>query len=148
MRRTSTTDLVSARNLAYKTHEIGRIDIVIVSITTSVYWGMVEAGIGILVACLPTLQFMLRKSRWKAIVGLPVSTQQASTGHSIPQSFKLKLGSNPEIQVDRTFDVTYDNVDTNPILSQAPNANHNNRRSEGGMNDIEMQDYHFKGPSR
>ncbi|KAG8157635.1 hypothetical protein KVR01_012677 [Diaporthe batatas] len=119
-----------------------------VSITTSVYWGMVEAGIGILVACLPTLQFMLRKNRWRAIIGQPVSAQQASTGNSIPHSFKLKLGSNPEIQVDRTFDVTYDNMDTNPILSQAPNVTQNNRTSEGGTDDIEMQGFQFKGHSR
>ena len=71
-----------------------------------------------------------------------------SSRKSTKPSFKLKLGSNPEIQVDRTFDVTYDNLDTNPILPQAPNATRNNRRSEGGTEDIEMQDYHFKGPSR
>ncbi|POS70898.1 hypothetical protein DHEL01_v210703 [Diaporthe helianthi] len=120
-----------------------------VSITTLLYWGMVEGGIGILVACLPTLQFMLRQNRWRAIVRLPVITHEASARNSIPQSSKWKLGSNPEIQVDRTFDVIYDNVDTNPMLPQSPPpVAQNIRRSEGGMDVIEMQDYHFKVPSR
>ncbi|KAJ0120490.1 hypothetical protein J7T55_015219 [Diaporthe amygdali] len=114
-----------------------------VSLTTSLYWGMVEAGVGIFVACLPTLQFLFRKNKWRALFGLTATTPPSSAGLSISRSSKFKLSSNPAIQVDRTVDVTYANVDSNPILMKNQNWVHNNR-SEGGLDDIEMQDDIFE----
>jgi hypothetical protein len=105
-----------------------------VSITTSLYWGLVEAGVGVFVACLPTLQVVLRQNKWKAIVGLAVTTPSTS-GSTDPQPsrlFKMKLGSNPAIQVDRTVDVTYGNADSNLMLTKTQNWVHNSR-TEGGF---------------
>ncbi|KAI3328949.1 hypothetical protein HD806DRAFT_481177 [Xylariaceae sp. AK1471] len=110
-----------------------------VSITTSLYWGMVESSIGIFVACLPTLQFLFRKNRWRAFFG-PVTS---STGVSTSRSFKSKLTSKPVIQVDYTVDVAYANKDSNPILTRTEPWMHNNR-SEDGSDNIEMQENIFE----
>lgn len=118
-----------------------------VAITTSVYWGIVEAGVGIFVACLPTLQFIFRRNRWRSLVGLAVPTPPTSADAPSSRCFKMKLGSNPCIHVDRTVDVTYANADDNPMLAKTENWVHNNR-SQGGSEDIEMQDDIFAGQRR
>ncbi|KAI1432590.1 hypothetical protein GGR50DRAFT_585711 [Xylaria sp. CBS 124048] len=35
-------------------------------VTQYLYWGIIESGVGILSACLPTLQFLVRKRSWKS----------------------------------------------------------------------------------
>lgn len=40
----------------------------LVIVTLYIYWAMIEAGIGILVACLPTLAFLFRGFSWGSIV--------------------------------------------------------------------------------
>lgn len=113
----SITDSVSLANLTPSS--LGNhADVDIVSITTSVYWGIVEAGIGVFVACLPTLQFMFRQNKWKAIIGIAVTTPPTSADPPPSRLFKMKLGSNPTIQVDRTVDVTYAKAGSNPMLTK------------------------------
>ncbi|KAF2967815.1 hypothetical protein GQX73_g5751 [Xylaria multiplex] len=37
-------------------------------VTQYLYWGVVESGVGIIAACLPTLQFLIRKHYWKPAI--------------------------------------------------------------------------------
>ncbi|KAL2278287.1 hypothetical protein FJTKL_14557 [Diaporthe vaccinii] len=115
----------------------------LVSITTSLYWGMVEAGVGIFVACLPTLQFLFRRNKWRALFRLTATATPSSAGVSISRSPRFKLASNSAIQVDRTVDITYVNVDSNPILMRNQIWVYNNR-GQGVLEDIEMQDDIFE----
>lgn len=85
---------------------------------------------------------MFRQNKWKAVIGLAVTTPNASAEPKGSQPFKMRLGSNPAIQVDRTVDVTFANADSNPMLTQTENWVHNDK-SEGGSEDIEMQDNIF-----
>lgn len=124
-------------------HPCNHANVTTASLTITLYWGTVEACIGIIVACLPTLQFMFRQNKWKAVVGLAVTTPTASSAERKgSQPFKMRLGSNPAIQVDRTVDVTFANADSDTMLAQTKNWVHNDK-SEGGSEDIEMQDNIF-----
>lgn len=38
-----------------------------VVVTEYLYWGIVESGVGVFAACLPTLQFLLRNWSWKPL---------------------------------------------------------------------------------
>ncbi|KAI6085049.1 hypothetical protein F4821DRAFT_241794 [Hypoxylon rubiginosum] len=111
-----------------------------VSITTSLYWGMIETGVGILAACLPTLQFLLRKNRWRPLFGLN-STDSADVSPSRP--FHLKLPSNPVIHVDRTVDVAYESKCSSPVITRAKTWIRRNE-SVDGPDDIEMRDSIFQ----
>ncbi|KAH8896284.1 hypothetical protein GQ53DRAFT_819402 [Thozetella sp. PMI_491] len=54
----------------------------ILAITTSLYWGMVECGTGIIAACLPVFQALFRKMSWKAalrIIALSVRYKSSDT---------------------------------------------------------------------
>lgn len=43
-------------------------DCSIVTVSTILYWSMIEAGLAIIAACLPTLQFLVRKVSLDSIV--------------------------------------------------------------------------------
>ncbi|KAJ2985496.1 hypothetical protein NUW58_g5497 [Xylaria curta] len=118
-----------------------------VSITTSLYWGMVESGIGIFVACLPTIQFLLRKNRWKGGSGTTTTPSGGSAGISTSGRLRSTLSNRQAIQVDCTVDVAYSNKDSNPILTRAGPWPHDNR-SEDGSDDIELRENVFEAGRR
>ncbi|KAL7625751.1 hypothetical protein AAE478_004974 [Parahypoxylon ruwenzoriense] len=41
---------------------------IVVGITGCMYWGMVECGVGVFAACLPTIQFLFRKQIWEPAI--------------------------------------------------------------------------------
>lgn len=116
---------------------------VTVGITTVVYWGMVEAGIGIFVACVPTLQVLVRRRTWRTTNHSNTAVTGRSSGtYSGPnprlfgsRSSKSQRG----IQIDHTIDVSYGIQDSNPILAGSETWVHHNGRSDDGSHDIEMQ---------
>jgi hypothetical protein len=111
----------------------------LVGVTTSLYWGMVEASIGIFVACLPTIQVLFRRGRWKRVfTGAPNSP---SLGPAIPtsRSFRSKSSNKRVIHVDYTVDVEYSNADDNPILTRAEPWIRNDRSEDSGSAGIELQ---------
>ncbi|KAI1372094.1 hypothetical protein F4677DRAFT_433454 [Hypoxylon crocopeplum] len=60
------------------TTELGPPSDIILTVTDTLYWGMIEIGAGVLAACLPTLQFLIRNGTWEPIIrttrGIPNST--------------------------------------------------------------------------
>lgn len=106
---------------------------------------MVESSVGILVACLPTVQFLLRKKRWRSLPR-PVTTT-SSTSQSISLSrLGPKFTSRPAIQVGHTVhvDVAYaGSSDGNRNLLGSEAWVHNNR-SEEGSHEVEMQTFNSK----
>lgn len=87
---------------------------------------------------------MFRQNKWKAIIGIAVTTPPTSADPPPSRLFKMKLGSNPTIQVDRTVDVTYANAGSHPMLTKPQNW----VRTECGSEDIEMQGDIFGGHRR
>ncbi|KAI1394174.1 uncharacterized protein F4822DRAFT_39417 [Hypoxylon trugodes] len=84
------------KNVVFNPHE----DEILV-ITEYLYWGMIECGVGVFVACLPTLQFLLREFSFKSIID--------STG-SLLGSRESKMeyvNTNRDIHVGRTFGISF-----------------------------------------
>ena len=79
------------------------VDLSIVVITEYLYWGMIECGIGVFAACLPTLLFLLRGWSLKSVIG--------STGSFIgsrpSRRQYMNTGSQQTIHVGQTFDIAY-----------------------------------------
>lgn len=111
-----------------------------VSITTSLYWGMVESSIGIFVACLPTIQFLFRKNKLGGTSGSATTPSEGRAEISSPRRFMSSLSSRPAIQVEYTVDVAYSNKDSSPILPRV-NPWHRNNRSEDESDYIELHEY-------
>ncbi len=55
-------------------------DCVQVTVSTILYWSMIEAGLAIIAACLPTLQFLIRKVSLDSVVS---SVRSALSLHSM-----------------------------------------------------------------
>ena len=67
------------------------------------YFGMVECGIGVLAACLPTIQFLFRIWIWEPAI-LSTKTMFSS------RTSRTLDSQNDGIYIDRTFDVAYAEV--------------------------------------
>ncbi|KAI1360048.1 hypothetical protein F5Y08DRAFT_331872 [Xylaria arbuscula] len=111
-----------------------------VSITTSLYWGMVECSIGIIVACLPTIQFLFRKNRLKGNSRYASTPSEGRMEVSSPRRFASSFSNKPAIQVEYTVDVDYSNTDSSPILNRV-NPWHQNNISEARSDYIELHEY-------
>ncbi|KAI1379043.1 hypothetical protein F4677DRAFT_410388 [Hypoxylon crocopeplum] len=71
----------------------------ILTITDYLYWGMIECGVGVFAACLPTLQYLIRGLSWDPILRSAKSV--LSSGGSATRFLKSK-SSKRTIQVDGT----------------------------------------------
>ncbi|KAJ3552566.1 hypothetical protein NPX13_g11082 [Xylaria arbuscula] len=111
-----------------------------VSITTSLYWGMVECSIGIIVACLPTIQFLFRKNKLKGNSRYASTPSEGRMDVSSPRRFASSFSNKPAIQVEYTVDVDYSNTDSSPILNRV-NPWHQNNISEARSDYIELHEY-------
>ncbi|KAI1453282.1 hypothetical protein F4805DRAFT_381511 [Annulohypoxylon moriforme] len=84
---------------------VGNFDITddnILGVTACLYWGMVECGVGVFAACLPTIQFLFRKLIWEPAV---------SSSKSLFSSRSSRSSQSKEaIHVSQTIDVTYDEM--------------------------------------
>lgn len=107
---------------------------------------MIELGVAIFVACLPTIQKMIRSQNGLGMLsrlGLSGGSSHAK-GHSTSASSKT-IGSKtvkPRIAVDHTIDVSYEDTykDSRPILAGEENTwIRPGERSEDNGSDIEMQ---------
>jgi len=100
---------------------------------------MVESSIGILVACLLTIQVLFRKGRWKRVFGGAPSSP--SLGAVIPtsRSFRSKSSAARVIHVDYAVDVEYSIADNNPILTRAEPWIRNDGSDDNGSEGFELQ---------
>ncbi|KAI0025165.1 plasma membrane protein Pth11-like protein [Xylariomycetidae sp. FL0641] len=74
------------------TADLGPNTDVILWMTTSIYWGMIECGVGVFAACLPTLQSLVRPGAWE-----PVSNAAGNSKHpgeSIARLIRFAPGRN------------------------------------------------------
>lgn len=83
-----------------------------VVITGFLYWGVVECGISVLAACLPSLQFLFRGWSWKSILEFKSSQLQTYTSGS------------GNIHVNQGYDVAYgesrDDVSNSELIVRLP----------------------------
>ncbi|KAI0099571.1 hypothetical protein F4776DRAFT_525860 [Hypoxylon sp. NC0597] len=88
-------------------------DDIILSVTACMYWGMVECGVGVFAACLPTVQFLFRKFIW---------APAASSTKSMFNSRSSRSSETPKdpIYVDRSFNVAYDKVNNTSSRPTSP----------------------------
>ncbi|KAI1395722.1 hypothetical protein F4819DRAFT_477547 [Hypoxylon fuscum] len=88
----------------------------ILSVTACMYWGMVECGVGVFAACLPTVQFLFKKRAWE-----PVSTSLFST-KSMFSSRSSRLSENYRngIHIDQRLGSSYAKIDSNRSRSESP----------------------------
>ncbi|KAI0835131.1 hypothetical protein F5Y06DRAFT_139406 [Hypoxylon sp. FL0890] len=98
-------------------------DDAILSVTGCMYWGMVECGVGVFAACLPTIQFLFRKFIWEPAA---ISTKSMFYTRSSRSSDFQK----DSIYVDRTFNVAYDKV--NDASSRAVSPGYLSSAASGG----------------
>ncbi|KAI0135792.1 hypothetical protein F4814DRAFT_444598 [Daldinia grandis] len=102
---------------------IGSINITndsILGTTACIYWGMVECGIGVLAACLPTIQFLFRKWIWEPAL---LSTKSIFSSQSTEAARKswADRSHQASIHVQQTFHVSYDQVHDSSSRSTSPN---------------------------
>ncbi|KAF2678697.1 hypothetical protein K458DRAFT_408747 [Lentithecium fluviatile CBS 122367] len=116
------------------------------SLSSTLYWGMVELGVAIFVACLPTVQKLFRPQDGKGLLSRLGATGASSKSKSNTSSSSRTLGSKitnkPRIFVDHTVDIAYEDTDTDsrPILSGLENLwTRRGKKSEDNVSDIEMQ---------
>ncbi|KAI1214559.1 uncharacterized protein F4807DRAFT_466157 [Annulohypoxylon truncatum] len=87
---------------------VGNFDITddnILGVTACMYWGMVECGVGVFAACLPTIQFLFRKLIWEPAVSSSKSLFSSRSSRSSRAS-----ESKDAIHVSQTFNITYDKI--------------------------------------
>ncbi|KAI1092309.1 hypothetical protein F5B19DRAFT_212123 [Rostrohypoxylon terebratum] len=99
----------------------------ILGVTACLYWGVVECGMGVLSACLPTIQVVFRKLVWEPAV----SSSKSRFSSRSSGSFKSET-----IHVNQTADITYNKKhytisrETSPsYLAHDPNC-YDTRRSD------------------
>lgn len=102
---------------------------VAVQIATSLYWGMIESGIGVFAACLPTLQFFIRAKTWKGVIN---TLKSFSTVNLSVRRLLAARESRRGVYINDTADIAYSNKDSHPILSKSASWTHHGR-SEGDL---------------
>ncbi|OTA69356.1 hypothetical protein K449DRAFT_418792 [Hypoxylon sp. EC38] len=75
----------------------------ILVITEYLYWGMIECGIGVFAACLPTLLFLIRGWSLKSVIG----STGSFLGSRPSRRQYINTGSQQTIHVGQTFDIAY-----------------------------------------
>ncbi|CAI6289858.1 unnamed protein product [Periconia digitata] len=110
-------------------------------LSSTIYWGQVELGVAIFVACLPTIQKVLRPQEGTGFLsrlGMTGNSSRASTKnskHSFNTSASSRAMGKPQILVDQSVDVAYEDADNRPILGRGMKRTKN---GEENMSDIEM----------
>ncbi|PVI08509.1 hypothetical protein DM02DRAFT_4507 [Periconia macrospinosa] len=112
-------------------------------LSSTIYWGQVELGVAIFVACLPTVQRVLRTERTRrflarlGIKGITSHSTTMNSKHSFNTSSSRVMGK-PRILVNQSIDVAYSEADTDsrPILSSEINST---KRSDENIDSIEME---------
>ncbi|KAI2784970.1 hypothetical protein F4815DRAFT_454957 [Daldinia loculata] len=102
---------------------IGSINITndsILGTTACLYWGMVECGIGVLAACLPTIQFLFRKWIWEPVLSSTKSIFSSESTQATRTSW-ADGSHQASIYVQQTFHVAYDQVHDSSSRSTSPN---------------------------
>ncbi|KAI0007823.1 plasma membrane protein Pth11-like protein [Xylariaceae sp. FL0662B] len=90
----------------------------LLQITTSLYWGMVECGAGVVAACLPTLQKLVRGGPWDSVV------KTARTLMSSSASLTRLLRSKPSEETALRIQLDYATVDsTHSAQGKTPGDN-------------------------
>ncbi|KAI1135650.1 hypothetical protein F5Y05DRAFT_167348 [Hypoxylon sp. FL0543] len=85
----------------------------ILDVTGCMYWGMVECGVGVFAACLPTIQFLFRKFIWE-----PASISTKSMFYT--RSSRSSESRKDSVYVDRTFNIAYDKVNSDSSRAASP----------------------------
>ncbi|OTA67969.1 hypothetical protein K449DRAFT_324038 [Hypoxylon sp. EC38] len=88
-------------------------DDIILSVTACMYWGMVECGVGVFAACLPTIQFLFRKFIWEPAAS-PIQRMFSSRPSRSSETPKHS------IYVDRSFNIAYVEMDSTPSRAASP----------------------------
>lgn len=121
----------------------------IASLSSTLYWGMIELGVAIFVACLPTIQKAFRSKDGKGILSR-IGALSKSKSHSSSAFSRTTIGSKTinkqRICVDDTIDITYESTDTDmdsrPILSGPdPLWTRRSKKGDNHVADIELQGY-------
>ncbi|KAF2864799.1 hypothetical protein BDV95DRAFT_632637 [Massariosphaeria phaeospora] len=130
------------------TKKIGIMSIFVVgsALSSTLYWGMIELGVAIFVACLPTVQKLLRSQDGKGLLSRIGMTGGSSRSKSHTSSSSQTPGSKntnkPRINVDRTVDIAYEDTETDsrPILTGLDSVwTRRGKKSEDNSSDIELQ---------
>ncbi|EAT88216.1 hypothetical protein SNOG_04456 [Parastagonospora nodorum SN15] len=109
------------------------------ALSSTLYWGMIELGVGIFVACIPTVQKFCRQQDRQ---GLLSHIGMAGASSSSSRTVGSKDTNKPRICVDHTVNIAYGDLDADrkPKLSRLESvwARHGTR-SECNAAYIEMQ---------
>ncbi|KAI2601838.1 hypothetical protein GGR54DRAFT_580533 [Hypoxylon sp. NC1633] len=105
---------------------IGSINITddkILGVTACMYWGVVECGLGVLAACLPTIQFLFKKFVWEPAVNTTKSMFSSRSSDSI-------IPHKDVIHVNQSFGIEYAkaNGSFSPTTSPMHAANDSNEQ--------------------
>ncbi|KAI1799479.1 hypothetical protein F4811DRAFT_543548 [Daldinia bambusicola] len=87
--------------------------------TACLYWGMIESGIGVLAACLPTINFLLRKRIWEPALRSTKSIFSSQSTKSTRASW-VDESQQDSIRVQQTIYVTYDRLPDNSNRATSP----------------------------
>ncbi|KAI0157915.1 hypothetical protein GGR52DRAFT_576885 [Hypoxylon sp. FL1284] len=88
----------------------------ILGVTACIYWGMVECGVGVFAACLPTIQHLFRIWVWEPAVS-STKTLFGSRGSQTSQSSEYNKGT---LQADQTSEAAYYRVHSRSSCSESP----------------------------
>lgn len=83
-------------------------DIRAVVITATLYWAVVECGVGILAACLPSLHFLLKGWSWESFV----NTTKSIFGYNSSE-LQPCASDDRNIHVNHAYDVAYGQNNSN-----------------------------------
>ncbi|KAI2465644.1 hypothetical protein F4781DRAFT_408416 [Annulohypoxylon bovei var. microspora] len=89
----------------------------ILGVTACMYWGMVECGVGVFAACLPTIQFLFRRFIWEPAVSSSLFSSRSSRSSE----------SKDAIHVSQTVDVTYAKLHSISSRETSPSDDPTNR---------------------
>ncbi|OTB18131.1 hypothetical protein K445DRAFT_19695 [Daldinia sp. EC12] len=88
----------------------------ILGTTACLYWGMIECGVGVVAACLPTIHFFLRRRIWEPALRSTKSIFSSQSTKSTRTSW-VDRAYQDSIRVQQSFQVTYDEI---PDSSSGP----------------------------
>ncbi|KAI4862150.1 hypothetical protein F4820DRAFT_36600 [Hypoxylon rubiginosum] len=98
---------------------IGNFDITsdnILGVTACMYWGMVECGVGVFAACLPTIQVLFRRWIWEPAVSSTKSMFSSRSSRSSRYSGAYK----EVIHVEKNFNIAYAKINDDSSRTEYP----------------------------
>ncbi|KAI1469817.1 uncharacterized protein F4812DRAFT_420462 [Daldinia caldariorum] len=88
--------------------------------TACLYWGMIESGVGVLAACLPVINFLLKKRIWEPALRSTRSIFSSQSTQSTSASWVDETHQD-FIRVQQTIYVTYDRLPDSSNRSTSAN---------------------------